>query len=455
MKKASSNPKSKLPLTRSLNIRTIFPFWLPLAATWLMMSVEGPFLAAIIARLQEPKFNLAAYGVAYSFAVLFEAPVIMIMSASTALVKDKDSLLKLKKFIYILNTIVTLSLALFIFPPIFSYITLHLIGLPSEVAKLTHYACLIFLPWPASIGYRRFYQGILIRNNLTRRVAYATVMRLLAMAITALICYKFSQLPGAMVGAISLSVAVVSEAVAIKIMSMSSVAHFLSNDSSKKPLTLLSITKFYSPLSLTSILGLAVYPIITFFLGQSRMAIESLAVLPVINSLVFIFRSMGLSFQEVAIALLGEKNEGYRPLRNFAVLLGVIVVSLLFIVNFTPLAFIWFHRISGLSLELTKFAIFPAQILTIIPGLTVLISFQRAILVNHKKTTPITIATGLEISIIFLSLFLTIKGFNLVGAVAAAIALVVGRLSANGYLFWPGSKILKSKSNQAKLRLPF
>ena len=51
-----------------------------MAATWLMMSVEGPFLAAVIARLPLPKFNLAAYGVAFSFALIVEAPIIMLMS---------------------------------------------------------------------------------------------------------------------------------------------------------------------------------------------------------------------------------------------------------------------------------------------------------------------------------------------------------------------------------------
>ena len=30
-------------------MRRIFSFWYPLAATWLMMSLEGPFLAAVIA----------------------------------------------------------------------------------------------------------------------------------------------------------------------------------------------------------------------------------------------------------------------------------------------------------------------------------------------------------------------------------------------------------------------
>jgi len=39
------------------------------------------------------------------------------------------------------------------------------------VAELTRRAAAILLPWPAAIGYRRFYQGILIGSGLTRRVA--------------------------------------------------------------------------------------------------------------------------------------------------------------------------------------------------------------------------------------------------------------------------------------------
>ena len=37
------------------------------------------------------------------------------------------------------------------------------------------------------------------------------------------------------------------------------------------------------------------------------MAIESFAVMPVVTSFVFIFRALGLSFQEVVIALIGDK----------------------------------------------------------------------------------------------------------------------------------------------------
>ena len=191
-------------INRELTLKKIFLFWVPLGATWLMMSVEGPFLSALIARLNEPKYNLAAYGVAFAFALIIEAPVIMMMSASTALVKDRYSFNKLKRFTYYLNGALTLLMLILIIPAVFYFITEDLIRLPHEVAHLTHIATIILLPWPGAIGYRRFYQGVLIRSNLTRRVAYGTVVRLVSMAVTALTIYLFIDVPGVVVGASAL-----------------------------------------------------------------------------------------------------------------------------------------------------------------------------------------------------------------------------------------------------------
>ena len=114
---------------QTLTQKSIFAFWIPLAATWLMMSVEGPYLSALIARLVEPKFNLAAYGIAFSLALIVEAPVIMMMSASIALVKGFQSFKQLKKFNNWLMLILTATMILLVIPPLFYFITEDLIGL--------------------------------------------------------------------------------------------------------------------------------------------------------------------------------------------------------------------------------------------------------------------------------------------------------------------------------------
>jgi len=429
---------------QELTLRKIFIFWVPLAATWLMMASEGPFLAAVIARLADPKYNLAAYGVAFSLGVLVEAPIIMIMSASTALVKDRDSFIRLRNFTYTLNLILTLVMVLILIPSVFDFLALKLIKLPPEVARLTHLATLFLIPWPAMIGFRRFYQGILIRSGLTRRVAYGTVVRLTTMTGTALACFFVGHFDGAVVGTLSLSVGVTVEALASRIMVAGSINKLNSIsglEKGNKPLSYRYITQFYFPLAMTSVLALGVQPFVIFFMGQSRMPLESLAVLPVIYSLVFIFRSVGLSFQEVGIALLGNNNENRKILERFASILAAVVFVTLFVVAFSPLAHIWFQKISGLSLELSRFSLLPTRILALIPVLTVLISYQRAFLVNSGNTKPITVATAIEVSVIVILLLITVQKLHMVGAVSAAIALVIGRLMANAYLFFPVKKL--------------
>jgi len=145
-------------MTETLTHKKIFRFWLPLSATWLMMSFEGPFLTAIIARMDGQAFNLAAYGVAYTIALIIESPVIMMLSASTTLVENKQTFLKLRQFVYLTNIAVTVAMLIFLIPPIYDFIAVKLINLPMPVAKLSYTSCILLIPWAPSIGYRRFYQ---------------------------------------------------------------------------------------------------------------------------------------------------------------------------------------------------------------------------------------------------------------------------------------------------------
>lgn len=428
-------------LTEKLTYRKIFLFWGPLALTWLMMAFEQPFLIAFIARLTDAKVNLAAFGIAGSFAMIFEAPIIMLMSASTALVTGHHSYKKLKHFTDLLNFGVTGLQVIMLIPPVFNFIVIRLMGVPEDVARLAHIALIIFLPWAASIGYRRFYQGILIRNNLTRRVTYGTMVRLSVIVIMGVILYS-AGVKGAYVGAAAMSLAVFSEAVATRIMAASTVKMLVrKEDKENGHLNLRSISRFYYPLAITSLLSLGVHPFVTFFLGRSNMAVESLAVLPVVNSLVFVFRSLGLSYQEVNIALIGKQRQNFRLLRNYAVSLGVIVTVLITLIAFTPLADLWFIKISGLSEELADLSYLPLQIMVLLPALTVLLNFQRSLLVIQGTTGPISVATAVELTGIIGVLLVCVVFLGMIGVVGAALAFVIGKGMSTLYL-WPRQKAL-------------
>jgi hypothetical protein len=389
--------------------------------------------------------------VAFSFALIIEAPVIMMMTASTFLVRDYQSLSKLRQFTWILNASITFLMLVLLIPRVFFFITIDAIGLPQHIADLTYTATMILLPWPAAIGIRRFYQGILIGNHATRRVAYGTFIRLLSMVVTAVILYHIPGIPGVYIGAAALSAGVVAEAICTRIMVHSILKRLkklnklkelkelkeLKDEpgrSGRTPLGFIQISRFYYPLALTSMLSLGVHPLVTFFVGKSAMAIESLAVLPVVGSFVFLFRGVGISFQEVAITLLGKNPADDRIISRFATILGLGLATGLVVVAFTPLSGVWFIQVSGLSPALAGLAVTPVMIMGIFPALTVLLSFQRALLVQRDRTGPITVATAIEVIVILSILYLEIMQFQAIGVNAAVMAFLGGRVAANVYL---------------------
>ena len=424
--------------SRGLARSTILWFWLPLAATWLMMSAEGPYVAAIIARMPEAALNLAAYGVAFSLAWLVESPIMMLLTASNSLVRDRQSFLALRRFAYRMNAAVTAAMVILVAPPVFGFVGGSLMGLPPEVADRAHAAVAILILWPAAIGYRRFYQGILVRHGLARRVAYGTVVRLASMSMAAGALALWSPLGGAAIGGAALAAGVVIEAAASRLMARRVVASLMAEparaEADAPPLTQRAIFRFYYPLALTSMISLITGPLLTFFMGRSRQPIESLAVLPVVQSLVFLFRSGGVAFQEVGVALIGRGLEHQRDVGRAGLTLAAGASIALAMVLFTPLADAWLRQVSGLPPELADFALLPARLLVLLPAMEYWLSYQRSRYILTGQTRVITLATAIEVAGIALLLFACIGWLGMIGAVAGSVAQMSGRLASNLFL---------------------
>lgn len=407
--------------------------------TWLMMSVEVPYIAAIIARMPEPKINLAAYGVAFSIGLIVEAPIIMMMSASTALVKGWTSYISLKNYMFLTNFALSLIIIFICIPDIFYFISINVLNLDLETSKNTHLAVIFLSPWPAAIGYRRFYQGILIKSEKTKYVALSTIFRLIFMSVTAYALYRINIFPGAATGAFSLSAGVIAEAVAVRIMVSNSLRNLKKIEDSN--LTFSEITKFYIPLAVTPLISIGIYPSATFFMSRGISPLESLAVMPVVNSLIFLFRSIGLSYQEVVIALLSKNKDHLPKVKEFAFILGAFCFISMTIIAFTPVSSLWFKYVSGLSEELLKFAIVPTIIMFLLPASTVLLSYQRGMLVYFKQTTAITNGTFMEgvITVTILWLLISYSGLN--GVNSAAWSFLIGRFFSTYFLYLSLKKI--------------
>lgn len=373
----------------TLKLSRVYTTWLPLMASWMLMSVELPFINAIVARLANQEVNLAAYGgIIYPLALIIEAPIINLLAASTALSRDWDSYQRLKKIMLWMGGTLTVIHALIAFTPLYDFIVNVILHSPAEVVEPGRIGLMFMLPWSFSIGYRRFQQGAMIRHGRSRMVGQTTLVRLLTVAAVLGTGYFLKTIPGATLAGMAQGLGVVAEAIYAGIMIRKLHPTIKQAPQVETPLTVRRFTKFYIPLALTSFIGLLWQPFISAAISRMPKPLESLAVWSVISGLFFMFRSPGMAFNEAVVALLGEKN-AYKVLRKFGYLaaLGTFAIVLAFVV--TPLSELWLSVISNLEPNMVIEAKVALGLGVPLAVLTMFISFFQGIIVNEEKTGAI------------------------------------------------------------------
>ena len=417
--------------------RHILSSWSPLALSWIMMAVEGPYLTALVARLDQPKINLAAFGVAFAFGLLLESPVIMLMAAAAKLVKDRVSLQTVQKISLALSIACTVAMGILTIGPFFRFWAQGLLSLPNELLDPLWWAVVLMLPWPGFIGIRRFYQGVLIASGLTKRLAVGTAIRLTTMSATAFVLFKTQPIHGAAIATASLSVGVICEALFTVRVARTTKQALKAKDpeDNSETITVKSFARFYWPLVLTTLIGMAIQPFVSFALSHSKDPIASLAVLPVIHGIVFFFRAIPLSFQEIIITMLGKSMDSKQTLKVFATYLAIILTVIMILLSCTPLAGFWFAHVAGLPDNLLNFAKWPLILNIGVPSLSLWLCWQRSLCIHYQNTKPVTLASAVEIGLVCVVMLLAIVAdINLSGIIVAMFALSFARLAANLYL---------------------
>jgi hypothetical protein len=374
-----------------LSMGRIVQTWWPLAASWLFMAVEGPAVSAVIARLADPKIHLAAWGgVVWPLILIIESPIIMLLSASNALSRDWDSYVRLRRFMMRAGAILTALHALIAFTPLYYLVVVGMIGAPAEIVESARLGLIVILPWTWSIAYRRFNQGAMIRFGHSRAVGVGTGIRLCADGLVLAIGYLIGTIPGIVVASGAIAVGVLSEAIYAGVR----VRPVLRNQlkpapPAEQPLTFRSFLEFYTPLAITSVIYMLAQPIVSAALSRMPDPIDSLAAWSVVSGFIFLLRSMSYANNEVVIALLDEPGAA-RSLVRFANSLAGLTTALMLVVAATPLAGIWFERVSALPRDLVALARVGLWVALPVPGLNAIQSWYYGAVVHSRRTRAIT-----------------------------------------------------------------
>ncbi len=427
-------------MTIQLTSRRIFNTWWPLAASWLLMGIELPLISAVIARLENPEISLAAYGgIIFPLALIIESPIIMLLAASTALSKDWASFIKIRRFMMITSAILTFIHLLIVFTPLYYVIVETLFGAPQEIIEPARVGLLIMLPWTWSIAYRRFHQGMLIRFGHSKSVSTGTLIRLSADILVLGIGYAIHDISGVIVASSAVATSVLCEAIYVGIISRPVIKYELKPTTPISPaLTWRAFFAFYLPLVLTSLLSLLVQPIGAAALSRMPNPIESLATWAVVSGLVFMFRSAGIAFNEVVVALLDE-FQAAAILWKFAGKLILITSGIWLLIMATPISSIWFQTISALPINLAELAQIGIWITLPMPALAVLQSWYQGALLHSHKTRGITEAVVLYLFVNIATLTLGVLSGKITGLYIGLASFVLSTLIQTVWL-WHRSK---------------
>lgn len=419
-----------------LSIRRIVQTWWPLAVSWIFMALEGPAMNAVVARLANPEVNLAAWGgVVFPLALIIESPIVMLLSASTALSKDWPSYLRLRRFMARASTLLTALHVLIAFTPLYYFVAVRLIGAPAEIVEPSRLGLMIMVPWTWSIAYRRFNQGVLIRFGHPRAVGLGTLVRLTTDGVVLGIGYAIGAVPGIVVATSAVAAGVASEAIYAGLRVRPVLRDQLRCASpTGQPLTLRAFLEFYTPLAMTSLLNMLVQPIGSAALSRMPRALDSLAAWSVVSGLIFLLRSLGMAYNEVVIALLDEPFAACN-LRRFAAWLATLTTAALLIITATPLAKFWFGQVSALSARLVALSCQGLWVALPLPALTVLQSWYQGTIVHSRRTRGITEAFAIYLLTVGAVLWAGVAWGRIAGLYVGLAAFGIGVLAQVAWLW--------------------
>ncbi len=391
------------------------------------MGVELPLLSAIVARLADPEIHLAAYGgLVFPIALIVEAPIIMMLAASTALSKHRAAYDALRRTMHRLGAALTLFHVAFAFTPLFDWVLVPLLDTPEAVVEPARLGLMLMTPWTWAIASRRFNQGVLIRLGRSGQVTLGSVVRLGVGAMVLAVGYA-SGASGIVVATSTVILGVLTETAYVALKCRPLVRTELEPGDPETVLRGAKFLRFYVPLALT--------PIGAAALARMPRALESLALWPVVNGLLFLLQSSGFAFNEVVISMLDRRGAPAVLLR-FALILTATLTVIGLAFSATPLADLWFGGLSGLRPELVAMATAAFWFGLAVPGARALASWYGGVLLHGGRTRALTESVAVFLVICSLILALGVALGRFPGLLVGLFAYAVARIGETLWLWW-------------------
>lgn len=398
--------------------------FIPLSLTDMAMALGEPVRNYAIASLPNGELNLASFGIAKSLANFFEAPIIMVLHASNALAKDIESSKKFFRFTLVFSLLLAgifLSLSV---PAVFEIVGKKVFSLSFEISDVTRKIIYSIFPFPFIIGWRRYFQGLLIQQKKNSVVAHASLIRLFfVIAIPLLGIYlSWSGLAcaiGSLIGGL------VAESIYVTYFSLKyyNNSFVKSKQNSPLPKSYYALFKYYFPLGYSMMIIWGTRTLIIFMLSYAIDAKNALMLWPIIWGIVLVVSNGTRMVQQVYIASKEEFSKS--AINTFVITVAFAFTLLLLLIIFTP----WGSKIINFSMgnlsHYNSLVLSGLIYFIFFPALTTVQNILQGALILKNKTNVIGIA-AMPSHLALATIAYLLITLNVSGMIALAIALNLG-----------------------------
>ena len=419
-------------MSRNRQLIQLWQQFIPLSLSDVTMALGDPLTTTTLAHLPDPRTNISALGVAKAIAIFCESPIIMLLHASNALAGTQSSRLALWRFTLIASGAMSLILALTAIPAVFAIVGESWLGVSPSLSQTIRSTLTILILWPFAIGWRRYFQGLLIHSGQSNAVAQAGLIRLLV--VGGILAGGFTlRANGAVVAGMSLVWGVIAEAIAVTYLARRLGATRLPEIKStpELPQDLAGVWKFYLPLGGTMMLVWGARAALVGIVARANDGEIALAAWPAAWGLVLVIANSTRMVQQIIIR--NRKLIPDRVLITFAITVGILCSLILLSVSGTPISAQAIGYFVGDDRELISRV---RPVLLICAAIPLLVSIQNALqgfLVSAGRTWGVNQAAWIGAIVMLGTAYLAVQmGQN--GAIAAAMGMIVGNSLEIGYL---------------------
>ncbi|MFK7824267.1 MAG: hypothetical protein AB8G05_08920 [Oligoflexales bacterium] len=419
----------RFSVQQAKSLKELWREFIPLSLSDIMMAFSDPLMTATLAHLPGARANIASLGIVKSLIVFFESPIIMILHASTALSGHRQSRKYLGMFTFLACLLLSGLLLVLGIPLVFNWFGTHFLGIDEQMLQRTGSMLVVMFLWPAVIGWRRFFQGILIQAGQSRALAKASMMRISYVVLSLALGFTMSWQGTTIIG-VSLLGSIFVEALVVTFAAYVSRAietYEMPKEKQKvAPKSFTQVLKYYLPLANSMLVVWGGRFLLVAVIARSIDGSLSLAVWPASWGVVLLIANATRMVQQVIIKNRSTVADGI--LAGFSISVGALFSIVLLLIPITSLGHKVLEGFLGNDKAMVAGVSPVILICTIVPFLVAVQNALQGFLMSEGKTKWINTSTWLGTGVLLFAAGLGVSQ-NFSGSIVAAFAMVLALIT--------------------------